>query len=257
MLLRKFYVLFCMFLCSCFFISCINDNNDQDNKTKDEEINSADEEINTVKVTFINNSIYYLIVHRDSFYGPIIAEVNTTDRESFAFVRPSDNNGEITVFSIEFIWIIQIDDGLNDELRKVPVSCIDPNMQLSWVIEADKPFTVQIPNPQKLEIRSAFISIRNTHNLPVEFCYVNRRIRQADNNNIPIAPNRQGIYRLNGIPDEGEHCRYYNIVSTFESTYFSDFTLQNGIYITENAYIYQYTFNGTSIKRTGKQKIIF
>jgi len=234
-----------LFLCFSFFlVSCNN-------------YNSKDEKIQTVKVLFFNESKYNVIVHRDSFYGPIIAEVNTTDREAFAFVRPSDNNGNGTVFSIEYIWIIQIPDGLNNEIREVSVSGIDPNVQIPWVIVTNKPCTIQIPNPKNLVIKSAFISIINKHNLPVEFCYVQRRIGQADNNNIPIAPYRQGIYKLNGIPDEGEECQYYNIVSAFESTFFSDFVSQNGIYITKNAYIYDFIFNGTSIVKTGEQKIIF
>jgi len=246
MLIRKLILL--LFL--CFLVSCKNDNSEQENKIKDEKIQ-------TVKVTFINESIYNLIVHRDSFYGPIIAEVNTTDRKSIAFVRPSDNNGNGTVFAIEYIWIIQIPDSLNNEKREVSVSGIDPNIQINKVIEANKPCTIQIPNPQNLDIKTAFISIINTHNLPIEFCYIQRRIEQADNNNIPIAPNRQGLYRLNSIPDEGEKCQYYNIVSTFDSTFFSDFISQNGVYITKTAYIYEFTFNGTSIKKNEEQRIIF
>jgi hypothetical protein len=246
MFISKFLFLFF----SCFLVSCNNNNSKQWDETKNEEIQ-------TVKVTFFNESSYHIIVHRDSFYGPIIAEVNTTNREAFAFVRPSDNNGNGTVFSIEYIWIIQIPDGLNNETREVSVSGIDPNMQINTVIEINKPSTIQIPNPQNLEIKSAFINIINTHNLPIEFSYVQSRIRQADNNIIPIAPNRQGIYKLNGIPDEGEKCQYYNIISTFESTFFSDFVSQNGIYITKKEYIYDYIFNGTSIVKAGEQRIIF
>jgi hypothetical protein len=232
-----FILLYIILLFSC------NDNNN-------EQIN----EIQTVRVTFINESSYFIKVHRDSFYGPIIAEVNTSSKESEVSLRPSEG----TVFSIEYIWLIQIPENTNNEVREVPVSGIDPNLQFPpIVIELGKPCTIQIPNPKNLEIKSAIIIIINAHNLPIELRYILRRIEQADNNNFSIAPYRQGIYKLDGISDEGEHCQYYNIASTFESTYFSDFIPQNGTYITKKAYIYTYVFDGNSIIKTGEQSLIF
>jgi len=244
MLLRKLYVLFCMFLCPCIFISCENNNIEQG------------ENIKTVKVTFLNESSYYAKVHRDSFYGPIIAEVNTINRESIAFLRPSENDGIGTVFSIEFI-IFPVNDDIKSENNEIFVSCYDANIQIKKIIKEAEPCVIQIPHPVNLVCKTAFIKIINTHNLPVELRYVGRFIKQADNKTITIAPYGQGIYKLDGIPDDGENCRYYNIVTTFESTYFSDFISRNGIYITKNENIFHYTFNGSSIIKTGEQKIVF
>jgi hypothetical protein len=243
MVTRKIIFLFCIFLCSSFLVSCDDNDNEQDEKNQ------------TVLVTFFNESKYRVIIHRDSFWGPIIAEVNTSDRIAKVRVAPSDNKG--TVFSIEFIWPIQIVESINSEVREVPASGIDPNLQIQKVIVVGKPCTVQIPQPKNLEIKSAFMIIKNAHNLPINLRYIGNFIGQADNGNFPIASYRQGIYKLDGIPDEGEHCQYYNIASTFESAYFSDFIPQNGIYITKKAHIYKYTFNGTSIEKTGEESIVY
>jgi len=244
MLLRKLYVLFFIFLYLCISISCENNNTEQD------------EDIKTVKVTFLNESSYYAKVHRDSFYGPIIAEVNTINRESVAFLRPSENDGVGTVFSIEFI-IFPVNDDIKNEKNEIFVSCYDLNVQIEKIIKLDEPCVIQIPQPVDLVCKSAFIKIINTHNLPIELRYVGRFIEQADKKTITIAPYKQGIYKFDGIPDEGENCQYYNIACAFDSVYFSDFESQNGINITKNANIYHYTFNGTSIVKTGEQKIVF
>jgi len=249
MLIRKYFFLLLIFLFSGFLFSCSNNNTGQGNE-------NHEGEIQTVRVMFFNESNHYVIVHRDSFYGPIITEVNTINRESFAFVRPSDNNGVGSIFAIEYI-IYPVNDDIKDENDKIFVSCYDVNIQIKKIIIVGEPCTIQIPQPVNLVCKSAFIKIINTHDLPVELRYVGRVIKQADNITIPIAPYQQGLYKLNGIPDEGENCQYYNIVSTFESSYFSNFVSQNGIYITKNEYIFHYTFNGTSIVKTGEQKIVF
>jgi hypothetical protein len=57
--------------------------------------------IETVQVTFFNTSSYKAIVHRDSFYGPIVTEVDTISRTSTISIAA--NNNDITVFSIYFI----------------------------------------------------------------------------------------------------------------------------------------------------------
>jgi hypothetical protein len=249
MLIRKPIFLLLIFFLSSFFISCNNNNDKQNN-------DEQDDKIQTVKVSFLNESPYYVKVHRDSFYGPIVTEVNTSDRNSFAYIRPSDNNGVGTVFSIEYIIYPKNDDIRNGN-GEIFISCYDTDVQIKKIIKAGEPCTIQIPHPPNLVCKSAFIKIINLHYLPIEFCYVLNRITQADNNTIIINPYEQGLYKLDGIPDEGKHYQYYNIAATFESTYFSDFSAQNGLYITKNAYIYHYTFNGTSIINTKEEKIVY
>jgi hypothetical protein len=251
MLVKKLPFLFCFILFLSFIISCDRNNSEQ---ADDEKI--QDEEIQTVLVTFINESSHYVKVHRDSFYGPVIAEVNTSSRKTEAHVRPSDNDGIGTIFSIEYV-INPANDDFKNENKEVSVSCYDANVQIKKIIKAGEPCTVQIPRPANLACKTAFIKIINNHNLPVELRYVLKILKQADNKTMLIEPYKQGLYKLDGIPDEGEDCLYYNITATFDSVYFSDFNLMNGNFITKNAYIFHYAFNGTSIEKTWEEKVVY
>jgi hypothetical protein len=118
------------------------------------------------------------------------------------------------------------------------------------VIEEKKSYTIQIPQPADLEFRTAFIKLLNAYNLPIELRYFGRILRQAGNNKIPIDPYKSGVYKLEGIPTEGELYQNYEVVSTFDHTTITDFTVMNGI-------IYSFTYNGTSVTKTGEQTIVF
>ena len=235
-------LIFLLFIFSLF--SCNNHTDDN---------NKHEEDYQTVMVTFFNSSSYNVIVHRDSFYGPIIAEVNNTSRETKVSVRIIDN--KVTVFSIEYL-ISPVNDDIKNETGDISVSCYDPNMLIPVELKVNMP-VIEIPQPKNLVCKSAFVNIINSHNLSVRLRYSTSSINQA-NNVLLIEPNKQGLYKFNNIPVIGEHCQYYNISTAFDETRFSDFIIQNGEYLTKNAYIYSYTFNGSSIEIYGKpQSIIF
>jgi len=215
--------------------------------------NGQEDEYQTVMVTFFNTSSYNVIVRKDSFYGPIIAEVNNISREIKIPVRIIDN--KVTVFSFEYI-IKVVNDDFNNETKDIIVNCYDPDVQFPVELKANKPITVQIPQPVNLECKSAFVKIINTHNLAVRLRYSTNSIYQA-NNELLIEPNKQGLYKFDNISDVGEHCQYYNISTAFDETYFSDFISQNGEYITKNAFIYYFTYNGTSIVKANERILVF
>jgi len=216
-------------------------------------VNNQENEYQTVTVTFFNTSSYNVIVRRDSFYGPIITEVDNISREKRIPVRVVENN--VTVFSFEYI-ITPVNDDFQNETGNINVSCYDPDIQFPVELKPNNPITIQIPQPANLVCKSAFVKIINTHNLSVRLRYSTNSINQA-NNSLLIEPNKQGLYRFNNIPDIGEHCQYYNISTTFDAVYFSDFIAQNGEYITKNAYIYYFTYNGTSIVKADERILIF
>ncbi|MCL2764009.1 MAG: hypothetical protein FWD40_01855 [Treponema sp.] len=236
----KVYLLI-LFLC---FASC--DNNDINN-------NGQTSEIQTVMVTFVNTSSYKTIVHRDSFYGPIITEVNTINRSAAVPVRVNDDYN-LTVFSIEYI-IYPVNDDFNNEYADVFASCYDPDIQIATAVKAGLPITIQIPQPSNLICKSAFIRIINNYELPVHLRYAGRNIFQA-NNILPIAPYQQGLYKLDNNPDEGVHCQHYNMATAFGSVNFSDFIEENDQYITKNAFIYYFIFNGNTITRFGEPRAL-
>ena len=239
--MKKEIPVFLLFIFSLF--SC--DSNSMNNVQHDE--------FQTVMVTFFNLSSYKVIVHRDSFYGPIITEVDNISREKKESVRIIDN--KVTVFSFEYI-ITPVNDDFNNATGNITVSCYDPDVQFPVELKPNNPITIQIPQPANLVCKSAFVRIINTHNLSVRLRYSSSSINQA-NNTLLIEPNKQGLYKFDNIPDTGEYCQYYNISTAFDETHFSDFITQNGSFITKNAYIFYFTYNGNSIVKTSEHAIIY
>jgi len=230
----SFLILFLAYL----FASCKNTTN------ADEEKYSG---AKTVDVTFFNESRYNLKVHRDSFDGPVLLELPVNSNAETIPVRVSDNKGVGTVFSIEYIWTIQIIDGLDADIKIVPISGIDPNLQILSVLEVDKPCTIQISDPINLEIRSTYMTIFNSYNLPCVLRYYGSLQNQINDNNVPIAPGKTGIYKNPyAIPVEGELYQGYRV----ESIPIPEFIMKNGG-------IYHFKFDGNKVEMIKEENIIF
>jgi len=187
------------------------------------------------------------VVHQSAFSGPVLLELSSWESKR-ADVRTSDNYGVGSTFSIEYLY--QINDGFDTESGNVIASGIDPNVQINLVVEENKSYNITIPHPANLEFRTAFIKIINVANLPCELRYLGTVFKQTGNSNIPVAPGKTGVYKLEGIPTTGKLCQNYELVSTFASTTIPDFTAENGT-------IYSFEYNGTSVTKTGEQTIIF
>jgi hypothetical protein len=205
--------------------------------------------IKTGRVTFVNESGYGVVVHAEYFSGPVLLEMSAGDFEKTINVRTSDNYGIGSTFSIEYLH--QITEGINAESGEVIASGIDPNVQINRVIEENKSYTIQIPQPANLEPRSAFITILNNFNLPFELMYLSTAFKQTGNGNLSVAPYKTGVYKLEGIPSEGKLYQNYQVVSTFASVTISDFTAKNGG-------IYDFDYDGTSVtKRPVDRTFVF
>ncbi|GBU28711.1 hypothetical protein R84B8_02271 [Treponema sp. R8-4-B8] len=229
-----------------FFVAC-SDTNDNNNSN-----NGNNLVVKTGKVTFFNESSYKVVVHQDAFSGPVLLEL-TAGGSQKVDVRTSDNYGVGSTFSIEYLY--RINDAFDTESGDVIASGIDPNVQINFVIEENKSYVKQIPQPQNLEFRNAFIKIINSSSLQFELRYLGTVFKQTGNNNISVAPGKTGVYKLplgteGGIPADGKLYQNYQIASTFENTAIPDFTAKNG-------FIYSFTYNGSSVVKTGEQTIIF
>jgi hypothetical protein len=236
-------VYFCLFpLAALLFAACPPDG---DKPTA----NEPSLVVKTGKVTFVNESGYKVVVHQDAFSGPVLLELSAGESKRID-VRTSDNYGIGSTFSIEYVLQCQIVESIGGEIREVPASAIDPNVQINRVIEEEKSYTIQIPQPKNLKPRSAFICIVNGHNLPFELRYLGTAFRQADNNGngaFPVPPYKTGIYKLplgteGSIPDDGRLYQNYEAVSTFASVTVPDFTVKNGIR-------YNFIYDGTKVEK--------
>jgi hypothetical protein len=198
----------------------------------------------TVNVTFLNESSYNIIIHRDSFDGFVLLELPASSKAQTIPVRISDNNVG-TTFSIEYIWVIPIREEDNT-IREVPVSGIDPNLQLPYLLKAGKsPPPVQIPNPENLEVRSAYMIFLNTYNLPCQLHHLGMLLPQADNNHYYISPGKTGIYKNRyPLPPEGELYQGYSVDTASKSVLVPDFIMKNG-------FIYKFMYDGTKVEKIG------
>jgi hypothetical protein len=210
--------------------------------------NDSSLDVKTGKVYFVNHTSYDVIIHKDYFNGPILLELKEGNTSEATEVRISDNYGVGTTFSIEFLR--PISDGFDIESGIVMASMIDPNIQINEVIEENKSYTIQIPQPKNLEPRSAFIKILNKYNLPFELKYLETAFKQTGNGNLSVAPGKIGIYKLENIPSEGKLYQNYQVVSTLKSTTIPDFTAKNGI-------TYNFEYDGTSVELTSEQTFVF
>ena len=218
-----------------------------DDTTTDDDTDDTGIITRTGRVTFFNESSYRVRVHRDTFAGPVLLELASGSSQQVD-VRISDNLGFGTTFSI--IYLYRIDDAFDADSGDIIADGIDYNVQINRTIEENRSITVQIPQPTDLEFRSAFIRILNAHTLPFELRHLNTVFRQAGNNQLSVPPGGTGIYKLEGIPDDGRLYQNYEVVSTFAPTTIPEFTARNG-------YIYNFTYNGTSVTLTGSQTIVF
>jgi hypothetical protein len=233
-----FYIFF--LIISLFFTACPAD-------ADGENTNGNDIIVQTGKVTFFNESSYNVVVHQDYFNGPVLLELSAGETKRVE-VRTSDNYGVGSTFSVEYLY--RINDAFDTESGEVIASGIDPNVQINFVVEADKSYTKQIPQPAQLEFMSAFIKILNTADMQCELKYLGTVFKQTGNGNVPIAPGKTGVYKLEGIPAAGKLYQNYQLVSTFDSITIPDFTAKNG-------FIYSFSYNGTSVTKTGEQTIVF
>jgi hypothetical protein len=200
----------------------------------------------TGKVTFFNESSYSIIVHQDAFSGAVLLELNAGQSKRVD-VRVSDNYGVGSTFPIEYRY--RVADGTDLASGEVWANGIDPNVQINQVVEENKSYTLQIPQPRELVFPQAFVKILNTSDMQFILHYLGSEFKQTGNGNLPVPAGKTGVYAFSAS-EEGKTMSGYAVVSTFQETSVPDFAAKN-------SYIYNFTYNGTSVVKNSEQKIIF
>jgi len=194
-------------------------------------------------VTFFNNSSYYVSIHSTSFSGPVLTDKLASGMSYSTTLNPSDNYGSGSVFSMEY-WYLVANYG-ECSCGDVWASGIDPNVQISQNIEAGKSYVIQIPQPKNLELNEAFSKILNTSGESFELNYLGNSFGQAGNGEYYVPSGKVGVYKMDEVEIEG-----YTITQVFKQYPFPEFTANPG-------YIYNFEFDGNSVKIKEKQPIIF
>jgi hypothetical protein len=202
--------------------------------------------VKTGKVTFFNESSYSVRVLQDSFGGAELLVLNPGQTKT-ADVRTSDNNGVGSTFAIKYKYRIM--DGTELASGQVEAEGLDPNVQLNIVIDENKSYTLQIPQPKNLEFPMAFIKILNASASQFELHHLGAAFKQAGNKNIPVPAGKTGVYQLDSSA-EGTLYSGYTIHNVFQSVAMPDFTVKNN-------YIYDFTYDGSGVVKGREQKIIF
>jgi hypothetical protein len=236
--MKKNRSLFIFLITAILLSACPTDSSDEDTKTI---------EVKTGKVTFFNESSYTVTVHLDAFSGPVLIEDLGAGQSKRVDVRTSDNHGVGSTFCIEYFY--KVVDGTDLASGEVWANGIDPNVQINFVVEENKSYTKQIPQPRALEFSAAFIKILNASDMQFELRKQGMAYKQTGNGNLPVPAGQTGVYAIPSTATGTNHSEY-SVHTTFNSVSVPEFTAQN-------SYVYSFTYNGTSVTKTSEQKIVF
>jgi hypothetical protein len=216
-------------------------------KTGDKTDNGTAAAEKTSKVTFFNESSYAVTVHLDAFSGPVLIESLGAGQSKKVDVRTSENYGVGSTFCIEYSY--KVVDGTDLASGEVWARGIDPNVQINFVVEENKSYTKQIPQPSGLEFQAAFVKILNVADMQFELHRLGTAYKQTGNGNLPVPPGKTGVYEIPSTA-AGKTLSGYTVHSTFASVPVPEFTAKN-------SYIYTFTYSSTVVTKTGEQKISF
>jgi len=195
-------------------------------------------------VTFFNSSSYYVSIHSTSFSGPVLTDKLASGMSYSTQFNPSDNYGIGSMFSIEYWYLVANYDECS--CGDVWTGGIDPDVQISQNIETGENYVIQIPQPKNLGLKGAFFKILNTSSNYFELNYLSNTQRQAGKGGTSVPSGKVGVFKMDG----DTKIKGYTITQVFDEYPFPEFT-------TENGYIYNFEFDGDSVKTKEKQDMIF
>lgn len=202
------------------FLSCENKPNDDPETIHDSNDN------NFAEITFVNETQFYVNVHKDFFSGPVILALSPSKSDTVE-VPPSDNYGIGSTFSITYEFNIADEDDTYSG-KVLAESNYVPDAQISFYVEKNKTYTKQIPIPEGITFNGAYVRIKNNTGSHFELSQLGRTFKQAGNNEISVPTGKTGIYSFteNDIPD----LKFNNmrLQSVFQEFNITSFQMQKG-----------------------------
>jgi hypothetical protein len=208
------------------------DNNNSETNTND------NNQQNYATITFVNETQFYVNVHRDFFSGPVILAL-LPGKSGTVEAPPSDNYGFGSTFSITYDFnIAEEDDSYSGKV--FAVSNYVPDAQISFYVEKGETYTKQIPIPEGITFNAAYIRIKNDTDSHFELSQFSRSFKQAGNDEISVPAGETGIYSFteNDIPNLSFNDM--RLQSVFQEFGITGFQMQKG-------WIYDLCFTETDI----------
>lgn len=215
--------------------SCENQPDNNGSETKSDDKNQQ----NYAEIAFVNDTQFYVDVHRDFFSGPVILSLSP-GKSGTVEVPPSDNYGFGSTFSITYDFNIA-DENDAYSGKVFAVSNYVPDAQISFYVEKGETYTKQIPIPEGISFNAAYIRIKNNTESHFELSQFSRSFKQAGNNEISVPAGKTGIYCFteNDIPNLSFNDM--RLQSVFREFSIPDFQMQKG-------WVYDLFFTETDIQ---------
>ncbi|MDR1073816.1 MAG: hypothetical protein LBL45_09115 [Treponema sp.] len=135
-------------------------------------------EVKTGKATFFNEPSYTATVHVDAFSGPVLIESLGVGQSRGVNVRTSDNYGIGSAFCVEYSY--KVVDGTDLASGEVWAKGVDPNIQINFVVEENRYYTIQILQPAELEFPAAFKKFVTLQTCSLNCTGMERRINRRE-----------------------------------------------------------------------------
>ncbi len=225
--MKKIYLLFLLF---SFFIACNNVSQQEYTESNQDIIENKPEDNNPEqsKVTFKNNTQFYVTIFKDAFSGAELTQIKPGESAVIDTVS-SDNYGIGSTFCVKYKFKVTDKNDLYS--GDVFADVFDKNAQINFVIEKWKSYTKEIPIPEDFECKSLFLRIRNEATSQFELTNLGTSYKQAGNGELPVPMDKTGIYQFNGNKNFSD----FEFVSVFNKMNAPDITLECG-------YIYDFVF---------------
>ncbi len=197
-------------------------------------------------VTFFNESSYIVEVHATAFSGPVITTLASGESKKCE-IPESDNHGVGTTFSIGYKTRVFSEPDLS--CGDVYAYGIDPDMQITVNIEAEKNHFLRISQPSNLVFESAFLRVINSSENYFELKKNSMSFKQTGNGNLTVDAGKIGIYEIDSS-SVGKKFQGYELRSAFKSIDFPEFDA-------EYNHTYTYIFDGTSVTKDSEQVLSY
>jgi hypothetical protein len=232
-----------------FLFSCSTPDNDENNNNNNNNNNNPPATVN-----FFNESSYKVDIYKNlnpDYYDPttLVCTVDPGSIQKTTLYASTDQKIGDTFYPR---YKVLLADSLKTGTSDIFVDAQRNLSNVSFVVESGKTYTKTIPQPVTGELKfvNGYITIQNLSVTQVQILRADEVLYKLDNQGVFLNSGQMGYYEiyLSLFTDTLN----INQLKAFSSSYvnFPDFVMERGK-------LYSFTYNGTSVTKTGEQTIVF